>query len=178
MDPVVDQEINVAGLHQKGVPLPDGSEEPHPTKMVQIISWIEDPESTDLEAINRLVAMEIALTLTDKTLVWNHQAVTSRVKALQALSKTLQDGDSLAKKDFLNFDGPKFKYVLQELVVLFRTSLKSSGLSDDVINHVLRIFRDGLELRETDLRRETEHVTSESLFLSVSSPEPSVSQGT
>ena len=176
MDRVENKEIDVENLPLRGVytgedPLFLPKVEEYQSHMAQIISWIDDPESTDLEQINKVIAREIAVAISSAT-SWNTKLLSDKVKALRELTKTLQEGEDLAKKDFLNFDGPKFKYVLQELVVLFKSSLKLSGLSEDVINHVLRVFRDNLELREVDLRRETKCVTNESLFVNFDTPEP------
>ena len=164
-----EQDVDVSGS-RKGIWGGSEPEEPVPSRMKEIIHAIEDPESTDLEATNRLIAMEIALVLSGVR-EYNTKAAMDKVKVLRELTKTLQEGDTLAKKDFLNFDGPKFKYVLGELVVLFKASLKSSGFKEEDINHTLRIFRDSLGLREADLRKETERITSESLFTNVASPE-------
>ena len=162
-----DREIDVDKPTEPGVWGGPGGDErpPHPSRMDEIITLIDHPEGTDLEGINRLIAMEIAYALTDPKIEFNPRAVNERVKSLRELSKTLQEGDNLSKKDFLNFDGPKFKYVLQEVVMLFRGSLKSAGHKEDAINHVLRVFRDQLSARETELRRETERVTHESVFM-------------
>lgn len=142
------------------------------TRMSEILEKLEDPECTDLEAINRLIAVEIALTLGNPTLKFTPRAISDRVKALRELTRTLQEGDNLSKKDFLNFEGPKFKYVLQELVGLFRTSLKDGGLQEDAVNHVLRVFRNGLVMRMPDLIKETERVTHDSLFMQLQDTPP------
>ena len=161
-------EIDVDKLpapRKPGVYSGEGADQPvHPSRMSEILELLESPAETDLERINKLIALEIALALTDPKAEYNSRLIQERVKALSVLSKTLQDGDALAKKDFLNFDGPKFKYVLQEVVLLFKNSLKSAGFGDDDQNHVLRVFRDQLAHREADLRAETAKVTAESIF--------------
>lgn len=147
-----------------GVYSEDEGKAPHPTRMQEIVELLESPAETDLERINKLIALEIALALTDPRAEYNSRLIQERVKALSVLSKTLQDGDALAKKDFLNFDGPKFKYFLQEIILIFKNSLKSAGFKDDDQNHVMRVFRDQLGSREADLRAETAKITNESLF--------------
>lgn len=142
----------------------DGAAAQHPTRMEEIIRLLDSPEETDLERINKLIALEIAYALTDPKVEFNPRAVNERVKALRELTKTLQEGDTLAKKDFLNFDGPKFKYFLQEIILVFKNSLKSAGFKDDDQNHVMRVFRDQLGTREADLRAETAKITNESLL--------------
>lgn len=142
----------------------DSGQPAPPSQISRILELIDNPESIDLPEINRLIAREIAVTLSDPSTSWNTRTANEKIKALRELAKTLLEGDNLSKKDFLNFDGPKFRYVLGELVQVFRSSLKSSGQSDDTINHTLRIFRGQLAEREADLRKETERVNSDSLF--------------
>jgi hypothetical protein len=146
----------------------DGTSDLPASQLAEIIRLIDNPEATDLATINRLIAREIAITLADPTVIWGMRGSASdKIKAMRELAKTLQEGDTLSKKDFLNFDGPKFRYVLGELVHTFRSSLKSSGLAEDVVNHVLRIFRDQLTVREPDLRKETDRVTTDNFHDSV-----------
>ena len=149
-----------------------------PSQMQRIIELIEDTETTDLQEINRLIAREIALALADPTTPWTTRTATEKIKALRELARTMQDGETLSKRDFLNFDGPKFRYVLGELVQVFRSSLKSSGQSEDVVNHTLRIFRDQLKEREMDLRKETERVSTDSFFDALASSPVPPTEGT
>lgn len=170
-----EREIDLGGSGTPGVfvpPADDNVGRAHPTRMDEIIAMLDDPEATDLEALNKMIALEIAYALTDPKIEFNPRAVNERVKALRELSKTLQEGENISKKDFLNFDGPKFKFVLGELVLLFRTSLKQSGQPEDSTNHCLRVFRDLLIAREPELRKETERVAADSALSFGVSPTP------
>lgn len=168
MTVVGEREIDLRGTGGPGAPgvfvppADDNVGKPHPTRMDEIIEQLNDPEATDLEQLNKLIALEIAYALTDPKIEFNPRAVNERVKALRELSKTLQEGENISKKDFLNFDGPKFKFVLGELVMLFRQALKNAGQPEDSTNHVLRVFRDLLISREPELRKETERVAADS----------------
>lgn len=146
------------------------------SSMTRIIELIDDVKTTDLQEINRLIAREIAVTLSDPSVQWQAKFNTEKIKALRELAKTLQEGETLAKRDFLNFDGPKFRYVFQEIVQTFRGSLKSSGQSEDSINHILRVFREQIKARESELRKETERVTAE-FFQELGNPEPAPTAG-
>jgi hypothetical protein len=164
-----ERELDPDALHSRppGVPPPgydSGDAQVFPSRMSEIVDLIDNEEFTDLEMINRLIAREIAITLTDDSLRFNPKTTADKVKALRELTKTLQEGDQITKKDFLNFDGPKFKFVLGELVMLFRNSMKTGGLPEDVSNHVLRIFRDQLQGRAADLRKETDRINGDSLL--------------
>lgn len=179
-----EREINLDGQGAPGVfvpPADDSVSGKHPSRMDEIIEALNDPEATDLEQLNKLIALEIAYALTDPKIEFNPRAVNERVKALRELAKTLLEGENLSKKDFLNFDGPKFKFVLGELVLLFRQALKSAGQPEESTNHVLRVFRDLLITREPELRKETEKVEADSAFsFGVSpstAPEPLLPEG-
>ena len=163
---MAEAEIDVDKLPEgKGVYIGDtGEKAEHPTRLGDIIAMLESTEETDLPRINMLIALEIAYSLDNPKAEYNPRLIQEKVKALRELAKTLQEGEALSKKDFLNFDGPKFKYVLQELIILFKSSLKSAGFKEDDQNHVLRVFRDQLMAREPELRSETAKVTAESLF--------------
>lgn len=161
-----ESEIDVDKLpERKGVYTGDpGEKQEHPTRLGDIINMLESTEETDLPRINMLIALEIAYSLDNPKAEYNPRLIQEKVKALRELAKTLQEGEALSKKDFLNFDGPKFKYFLQEIILVFKNSLKSAGFKDDDQNHVMRVFRDQLGSREADLRAETAKVTAESLF--------------
>ena len=168
----LERDIDLDGERPKGVPPRglDGHDDPLPeyeSQMGQIITLIDNPEFTDIEEINRLISREIAISVssaTGGTYNVNTKLLNDKVKALRELARTVQEGDNISKKDFLNFDGPKFRYVIGEIVILFRNSMKSGGLAEDVTNHVLRVFRDQLGMRAPELRKETDRITADSLL--------------
>ena len=76
------------------------------------------------------------------------------------MSKTLTETEILSKKDILNFDGPKFQFVFQEMIGAIRKSAKETGLAEDQINTLLRNFRDTVTQMEPELRKQTEKIDS------------------
>lgn len=82
-----------------------------------------------------------------------------QVKALRELSKTLVEAEALSKRDILNFDGPKFQFVLGELVKLYKKSLIQASMTESQANDVLKLFRDLLAVYEPVLRKETDRIT-------------------
>lgn len=133
-------------------------------RMTDILEMIEDPNRAVSE-INRVIAGEIASATGDISTLNQSKGymlkfLTERIKALRELSKTLSEAEVLSKKDILNFDGPKFQFVFQEIIAIFRKSAKDSGLSEDQINSMLRNFRDLMASREPELRKATERVDS------------------
>lgn len=147
---------------QRGVFVPPSEGIPQDTRLKKVLALIEDPSATDVGGIQKLIAAEIADTLSDVSSVYNSRSVSEKIKGLQALSKTVMDADSLSKRDFLNFDGPKFQFVLTELVGVFKQSLADGGLPADTVNHILRTFSLLLKSREEDIRKATERVDSSS----------------
>lgn len=148
------------------VEVPAEKREPVTTsaKMLDILAMIEDPERPVSE-INRAIAAEIASATGDigsleQSSGYKLSFLKERVKALRELAKTLTESDVLSKKDILNFDGPKFQFVFQEIVGVIRKSAKDAGLAEDQVNSVLRQFRDIMAQKEPELRKQTERVDS------------------
>lgn len=133
-------------------------------KMTEILRMIDDPNQGVAE-INRVIAGEIASATGDISTLsqasgYKLNFLKERVKALRELSKTLSESEVLSKKDILNFDGPKFQYVFQEIIGVFRKASKDAGLSEEQINSILRHFRDTMAQKEPELRKMTEKVDS------------------
>ena len=133
-------------------------------RMIEIFDMIQDPEKPVSE-INRIIAGEIAvctgsISTLEQANGYKLKFLTENVKALRELSKTLSESEVLSKKDVLNFDGPKFHFVFQEIIGIFRKAAKESGLAEDQINSLLRNFRDQMAQKEPDLRKQTEKVDS------------------
>jgi hypothetical protein len=134
-------------------------------RILALLAMIEDPDQSLVE-INKRIAMEIAhvssqiaLSASDVGQVYKIRALDSQIKALRELSKTLVESESLAKRDVLNFDGPKFQFVLGELMKLMRKALAQSGTAESQINDVIRVYRDLVAVYDPVLRKETERIT-------------------
>lgn len=137
-----------------------------PRSLTEIIRLIDDPTG-DVAVITRLIAREIAIAneqlsqvQADPNQSWRLRPLVEQIKALRELSKTLQEGDSLSKKDVLNFDGPKFRYVLREFTILVKRAAKDAGLEDDTVIAVLKAFRSVMATREESLRTEVNKLDS------------------
>lgn len=155
--------ITVEQVKQEQV---SGDKRPDPVnqRMLDIINMIEDPEKPVSE-INRIIAGEIAIctgsiSTLEQANGYKLKFLTENVKALRELSKTLSESEVLSKKDVLNFDGPKFHFVFQELLGYFRKAAKDTGMTEDQINSLLRNFRDQMAQKEPELRKQTEKVDS------------------
>ncbi len=144
-----------------GIYLPDGDEMDAAStashaRIQQIIEILENPEETDLGLAMRMVAVEIATTFGSRTAqVGGAKLTNDRIKNLRELSKQIQESADMSNRDFLNFDGPRFQFVLKEIVLLMRNSIVKAGLPAETADHILRVFRDEFLAQEQVLRRET-----------------------
>jgi hypothetical protein len=145
----------------KGKPTSDGKLS---ERILEILGMINNPNK-GVADINRMIAGEIATATGDISLLaqtdgYKLKFLTERIRALRDLSKTLTETEILSKKDILNFDGPKFQFVFQEMIGAIRKSAKETGLAEDQINTLLRNFRDTVTQMEPELRKQTEKIDS------------------
>lgn len=128
--------------------------------LVEIVAMIQDP-NTDLAAVYKKIALQIAYLSVelstnrrDPSTQYTLKSITDQIKALRELTHTLTESDEVAKRDVLNFDGPKFQYVLREIVDTFKRSLKEAGIDASITDNLLRIYRDKMAVKELELRRD------------------------
>jgi hypothetical protein len=162
-----EQEINVKdGLVEKVDLLSDEERE---SRLDDIIQMINDPD-TPLAPIKRMIAVELAKTSRLMIKFGNEvslleglkiKALEAQVKALRELGKELMESDVLSKKDFLNFDGPKLAFVLEEFRQGAQDTLKKIGIDDGTTQQFLRHWRDMMLEREPKIRRATEKLEFE-----------------
>jgi hypothetical protein len=111
--------------------------------------------------IARKIATEMAATIKEMTTpVGRFQRrlpqvhFNNQMKALRELRMTLVEGEALSKRDLLNLDGPKFKFVLETTIRLFDQALLDAGMEDSVAQNVMRQFRDLMSANDRTLRSE------------------------
>ena len=140
-------------------------ETPLEAELAKIERMIEDPDS-DPVAVMRLitvatvaVAMEVQVQPYDPAVGWpwgrHYNAI---LKALRQLRRSIMDTQFLNNKDTLNFDGPKFTYVLGQVVDLFATAMKDLGVPEEVRNNVMRQYHDLYKVEEPELRRKVRKI--------------------
>lgn len=142
------------------------------SKIDEIIRLIDDPDSP-LAPIKRLIAAELAkasrlsLSMGDDSGgngfndAVKIKALETRIKALRELGKELLESDTLSKKDFLNFDGPKLGYVLDEYRQGAHDALKKIGIDEGTIQQFIRHWRDLMIEREAGIRKATDKLAFE-----------------
>jgi hypothetical protein len=132
-------------------------------RIENIRDQISDP-ATDPADISRAIAVEIAYVagnmVSSETIMATTQlkAFSEQVKALRELGKQLTDAEILSKKDILNFDGPKFAFVLETVVNMFVKSMKEAGCAEDMRTSILKHYRDEMQMNEARIRKDTQSV--------------------
>lgn len=128
-----------------------------------ILAAVGDPEA-DTGKISRLIALEIANLIRQLTetgpvrrRAWERE-IHDRIRACRQLHQTLLAGHSLATRNTLNLDGPKFQFVFAEILKLFRTALRDSAVEDFMAQNVMLQFSDLVKASDDEMRRELNKV--------------------
>lgn len=136
------------------------------SKFDEIVAKLEDA-NTPIVEVSRMITIELAKVAqqalakaNDPSEAWKQKVWEVQIKVLTALAKQCNDTDILSKRDALNFDGPKFQYVMTEVVAIFKKTLIEVSLNETMVNNILAQFRDALTLQEPIIRRETEKIDS------------------
>lgn len=142
--------------------VPEESEDSEEMLGIERISMlIADPDSS-LPDIMRLIALEMALIMKKMTSerdpldrgMLSMRDLNDQIKAYRELQRTLTESDALSKKDVLNMDGPKFKFVFKEIVRLFSEAMKDAHVPEDLAQNVMMQFGDKLKTNDESIRRE------------------------
>jgi hypothetical protein len=129
-------------------------------KFDEILAKLEDPNCSAAE-VSRLITVELGKIARDSVRggrdvqdAWKQKGWETQVKVLTALAKQLNDTDILTKKDSLNIDGAKFKFVLTEIVHIFKKTLEECNLDKAMVNNIMLQYSDALAAAEPKLRQE------------------------
>lgn len=88
------------------------------------------------------------------------KALSEQVKGLRELGKEVMEADVISKKDFLNWDGKKFRYAIDEFMEGAKQAMKVVKLDESTINSVLNHWRDIMQSKEQDIRRNLDKLDS------------------
>jgi hypothetical protein len=154
--------ISITKVHDDSAPSDAGSSK-RASVLPKILDRLEDPNASAAEII-RLITNEIAIIV--EGMRRNEEIGTPRststspleqVKALRLLSTSLVESHALDSRDILNLRGPKFQFVLIEIIECFKEALNLTMKqpSDDMVKGmIMREFRDLMAGREQDIQRE------------------------
>lgn len=138
------------------------------SKLQHILELINDPD-TPPGPIKRLIAAEIA-TVNMLMIKYGNdvsileglkiKALSEQVKGLRELGKEVMEADVISKKDFLNWDGKKFRYAIDEFMEGAKQAMKVVKLDESTINSILNHWRDIMQSKEQDIRRNLDKLDS------------------
>jgi len=124
-----------------------------------ILAAVADPDA-ETGKISRLIALEIANLIRQLTetgpvrrRAWERE-IHDRIRACRQLHQTLLAGQSLASKDTLNLDGPKFQFIFGAILNLFRAALREAAVEDFMAQNVMLQFSDLVKASDDEMRRE------------------------
>jgi hypothetical protein len=139
---------------------------PSESKLPEIVKLVSDPNSSAAETL-RLISVEIVrlLALSNPSLNPNFESLNDEIKALRLLARIVKEAGMRSKADVLNFEKPKFKYVLAQTISMLEEA--TSEVLDDKdrakTEMIMKRFEDILAEKQQDLRRRTEEIGRESV---------------
>jgi hypothetical protein len=137
------------------------SQQERESQLTKISEMIADPTIHPAE-IKRIIAAEIAMVNklmlkydTDENVLAGMRVknLSERVKSLRELGKEVMEADVLSKKDFLNWEGKKFRLALDRYREGAIEAMKTAKLDESTINSILNHWRDIMQDKEDEIRR-------------------------
>lgn len=138
------------------------------SKMEDIWKMIEDPTTPPGE-IKRKIAGEIA-TVNRLMIKYGNdvsileglkiKALSEQIKGLRELGKEVMEADVMSKKDFLNWEGKKFRYAIDEFMEGAKQAMKLIKLDESTVNSMLNHWRDIMQSKEAEIRRNLDKLDS------------------
>jgi hypothetical protein len=139
----------------------EASDAERESKIAQIIDMINDVD-TPPGPIKRLIAAELA-NLSRLMIRYGNdvsilegmkiKALETQVKTLRELGKELMEADVIGKKDFLNMEGKKFRYAIDEFRNGAKEAMRAAKLDETTINSILIHWSDIMASRYEEIRR-------------------------
>ena len=130
----------------------------------EILEKMQDA-TVPVAEVSKLITIEMAMALKemvdlgkDPTFQTQRRNLNDEIKMLRELQKSLTESEIFSKRDALSFDGPKFQFVFQELLLLYQKALKEAGLDRVFMENIMKQFSDLVKTNEERLRRETARI--------------------
>ncbi len=165
--------VNGVAFDQQPQPGDNEPEPEFPSLMPKIVAAIED-RNCPLEEVSRLISLQMALVGDEQE--WAAKKYRSnafeyaifmkgfdgRMKTLSTIAKNLEKGDLLRHRDILNFDGPKFTFIFEELVKTFKESCQAALGRDGetMVQSIMKHYRDFMAVREAEWRKAVDKIVS------------------
>jgi hypothetical protein len=141
-------------------------DQPRELKYSNILEKLGTPDF-QTEEVYRLILREMTLIIIDIRACQNdpnadafRRNCQETLRALRTVAKQVSKIDQDRHLDVLNFEGPKFQYVLKELCNYFeQAALKALGKdSNGMVKRIMMELRDILAKEDEELRRNTEKI--------------------
>lgn len=134
---------------------------PASAKRVQRIYDMIAAEDTPIADVLRQIALEMADVMRKMTAddplergTVSLRDLNEQMKSWQVLQKTLTESDEMSRRDTLNLDGPKFRFIFLKLIGFFEKALKDGGVTEDQTRNIMLQFGDMVKSNDDAIRRE------------------------
>jgi hypothetical protein len=139
------------------------------SRLAEIRQKIEDPNCSQVE-LAKLIAVEMTAILEAMNKLMDNASrpgtllatkdlttsLTEQLKGVRELGKQITEMDNLAKRDYINFDGDKFLWVLDQLIELGCSAIRSMGWEEHQVRSWENHFRKHLGEQEERIRRDAD----------------------
>jgi|SRR5271157_498270 len=143
------------------------------SRLHEIAKKIEDPNVSQVDLM-RLIAAETAEILISQNAILDfvsskaatsyHKVNTKEViislgeqlKGVDLLGKQITNMDNVAKRDYINFDGDKFRWICEQWIKIGAEAVRSMGLGETQVHSWKGHFRKHLRANEEHIRRDAE----------------------
>ncbi len=143
------------------------------SRLGEIREKIEDPNFSQVD-LSKLIAVEMASILEAMNTILDNvsrpstqtydkiatkEVVASlgeQLKGVRELGKQISDMDSMAKRDYINFDGDKFRWIIGQWMDLGATALRKMGWEEHVVHNYLAHFREEMVKNQERIRRDAD----------------------
>jgi len=84
--------------------------------------------------------------------------LSEQLKGVRELGKQIAEVDNLAKRDYINFDGEKFKFVADQWVLMSIAALRAMGWDEHTTTSFVKHLSSQIQMNELRIRREAENI--------------------
>jgi hypothetical protein len=133
----------------------------------EILAAVQDRNVPPAELV-RLILMEMSLVCHELQTLSGHSSLEFKLKpllaevhALRTLVETTRHLTEVAvQTDTVNTDGPKFRYLMSEVIAVLKESASQAGCTDFLWGSIYRFFRENIDREAPEIRRKMEKVTA------------------
>jgi len=143
------------------------------SRLAEIREKIDDPNFSQVD-LSKLIAFEMSLILESMNSILDNvtqpgtaafdkiatkeivASLGEQLKGVRELGKQINEMDSLAKRDYINFDGDKFFWILQQWIKVGKAALEKMGWESFAVQSWENHFRTLLHGEQERIRREAD----------------------